>query len=118
MDLFEQASAARYVSGFVYFVLWFFCVILFLLLQKTNLGLNWVPNSSKRARRCDVDVFLANRISTEEVFDSDVDTDDEAPTAKVICVIHYFFFYGILRDCLFCFVTESCSISTATNYST
>ena len=38
-----------------------------------------------------MDVFLANPISTEEVFNSDVDTDDEAPTAKVICVIHYFF---------------------------
>ena len=38
-----------------------------------------------------MDVFLANPISTEEVFNSDVDTDDEAPTATVICVIHYFF---------------------------
>jgi hypothetical protein len=59
------------------------------------------PVPSKRARRSDVDVFLANPVqknSADEVFDSDVDTDNEAPAAKVNLFIYYLLFYGILRD--------------------
>ena len=59
------------------------------------------PVPSKRARRSDVDVFLANPVqknSADEVFDSDVDTDNEAPAAKVNLFIYYLLFNGILRD--------------------
>ena len=82
----------------VYFVLPHLCIyvchlfVLLFLLQKTNKCLKWVPNSSKRARRCDVDVFLAKPNNTNEVFDSDVDTDIEAPTAKVNLFIYYLLF--------------------------
>ena len=97
MDLFEQAYAARYVSLFCVSTLVYMCVSFFLLcfllfLQKTNKCLKWVPNSSKRARRCEVDVFLAKPNNTNEVFDSDVDTDIEAPTAKVNRFIYYLLF--------------------------
>ena len=53
------------------------------------------PVPSKRARRCNVDVFLANPVqenTADEVFDSDVDTDIEAPTAKVNLFIYYLLF--------------------------